>query len=752
MRGSWKREDQDSDSELGDRTDGTDARALTSVIGAGGGYIPLHKEPPRYIRVRPHNKKRRDFDRLFLAQELLGAKPETPQERAPATAVGTKLLKAGAAIWTAEFSVDGRYMAVAGKDQVVRVFSVLSTPEERRAHEAEEEERGEDAEKLSAPVFCSKPVREFKGHAGDVLALSWSKNNFLLSSSMDKTVRLWHMSRSDCLCTFKHSDLVTSIAFHPTDDRFFLAGSLDGELRLWSIPDKSVAFSASIQEFITAVAFSPDGKTAICGLLSGVCHFYETEGLKHQHQIHVRSSRGKNAKGSKITGIRTAQADENADVKVLISSNDSRVRIYNLKTKMLEVKLKGLENQSSQIHARFSNDAKYVISGSEDRRAYIWDMSQPDADKQPYECFDAHPEVVTVALMAPTKSKQLLSASGDPLYDLCNPPPVTLLSLNERTASQVALSDEEPEARKPEERKPEEKPAYVERSKHHAGNIIITADRTGTIKVFRQDCAWSKRQQNLWETGSRFSGKFNSVGRSGSIVTRASGGSRVHSRRASLNLGPTPMPQPTSDRIMSWRQDIEQKDGSVRSARSMSPTKAQGVVKSTPHLSGARKPPYSPSLGRPTPPLSPVSKVRVREPPRENLPSVPPTPSFSIIHAEEDEDDRDKTEGGFWSRWRVPTLRYSSGGPAPSTLGPAKRITGRRSMGLDEISRQRMSDEGRRKSFGALRRTTEVDEEHEGDETRRVQDKEAKREEETRGKKRVDSGVGQLSDEDDRDP
>ena len=32
---------------------------------------------------------------------------------------------------------------------------------------------------------------------------------------MDKTVRLWHISRRECLCCFQHIDFVTAIAFHP---------------------------------------------------------------------------------------------------------------------------------------------------------------------------------------------------------------------------------------------------------------------------------------------------------------------------------------------------------------------------------------------------------------------------------------------------------------------------------------------------------------------------------------------------------
>ncbi|KAH6976283.1 WD40-repeat-containing domain protein [Ilyonectria sp. MPI-CAGE-AT-0026] len=791
MRSSWKKDDDvhDSDSELGDlRTDGTNAQALTSVIGAGGGYIPLYKEPPRYIRVKAHNKKDREFNHLFLAQELMGSKRSTAptQGRAPATAVGSKILKGGDAIWAAEFSLDGRYLAVAGKDQIVRVFAVISTPEERRAHEEEEAQNGTTGERLSAPVFRNKPVREFYGHTGEVLALSWSKNNFLLSSSMDKTVRLWHMSRNDCLCTFKHKDLVTSIAFHPTDDRFFLAGSLDAQLRLWSIPDRTVAFEANAGEFITAVAFTPDGKMAICGVLSGMATFYITEGLKLRYQIHVRSSRGKNAKGSKITGIRTLTVPAGPDkgqVKVLISSNDSRVRVYNLNDKVIQVKYKGLENQSSQIHARFSDDAEYIVCGSEDRKAYIWKLNSSESelkDKQPYESFDAHPEVVTTALMAPTKTRLLLSASGDPVYDLCNPPPVMLRSLEESTASQTALSeaeDESSDAPSVVVKRPEETPAYLERSKHCDGHIVITTDRTGKIKVFRQDCGYAKRQQGLWESGSKFSGRITGVGRSGSVITRTSQGSRIQSRRGSLNIGgPNPVQlQHASDRINSWRQDIDEGNASwhgtpTRSERSMSPTKQSRSPINTSAVnlaSEARRQPYTSSpAGRSQNITSPTGSMRsrttfmsTRDQDKNGGLMSPPTPSFSLISADSDGKD-DKGEGRFWnlSRWKgLPSLRYSTvmesppssnGSPAQGGhtrsgseyLMPRDKAAGRMSLGVADINRLRSEElTNRRRSAGPLLSS------------KLSQDSPKKGTFETReylkssNKKRVDSGVGRMS-------
>jgi WD repeat-containing protein 44 len=48
------------------------------------------------------------------------------------------------------------------------------------------------------------------------------QNYFILSSSMDKTVRLWHISRRECLCCFQHIDFVTAIAFHPRVSDIFV--------------------------------------------------------------------------------------------------------------------------------------------------------------------------------------------------------------------------------------------------------------------------------------------------------------------------------------------------------------------------------------------------------------------------------------------------------------------------------------------------------------------------------------------------
>ncbi|PWN46640.1 WD40 repeat-like protein, partial [Violaceomyces palustris] len=138
-------------------------------------------------------------------------------------------------------------------------------------------------------IFKRRPIKEFRGHTSDILDLNWSKNNFLLSSSMDGTVRLWHVTRSECLCTFGMPDMVTGVSFHPKDDRYFISGGLDGKLRLWNIPAKKVQSSQEVPGLITAVAFTESGKVACVGTFTGAALFYDvSDKLTYSSSIAVR--------------------------------------------------------------------------------------------------------------------------------------------------------------------------------------------------------------------------------------------------------------------------------------------------------------------------------------------------------------------------------------------------------------------------------------------------------------------------------
>ncbi|XP_048191955.1 WD repeat-containing protein 44 [Perognathus longimembris pacificus] len=361
-----------------------------------------------------------DFDQIKVVQDLSGEHM--------------------GAVWTMKFSHCGRLLASAGQDNVVRIWALKnafdyfnnmrmkyntegrvspSPSQESLSSSKSDTDTGvcggtdEDPDDKNAP-FRQRPFCKYKGHTADLLDLSWSKNYFLLSSSMDKTVRLWHISRRECLCCFQHIDFVTAIAFHPRDDRYFLSGSLDGKLRLWNIPDKKVALWNEVDgqtKLITAANFCQNGKYAVIGTYDGRCIFYDTEHLKYHTQIHVRSTRGRNKVGRKITGIEPLPGEN----KILVTSNDSRIRLYDLRDLSLSMKYKGYVNSSSQIKASFSHDFTYLVSGSEDKYVYIWstyhDLSKFTSVRRDrndfWEGIKAHNAVVTSAIFAPNPSLML---------------------------------------------------------------------------------------------------------------------------------------------------------------------------------------------------------------------------------------------------------------------------------------------------------------------------------------------------------
>ena len=52
---------------------------------------------------------------------------------------------------------------------------------------------------------------------------------------------VFHIYRDDCLQCFKHVDIVTGVAFHPTHDRYFVSSCFDRRIRIWDIiPDGTV--------------------------------------------------------------------------------------------------------------------------------------------------------------------------------------------------------------------------------------------------------------------------------------------------------------------------------------------------------------------------------------------------------------------------------------------------------------------------------------------------------------------------------
>lgn len=535
---------------------------------------------PKFIKTtRKSNKSPRLLNNLFLAQELRCAEKEPeesdgeddtsiPETEASILDDKSRPMNPNELL-VMEFSRDGKYLAVAGRDARIYVWQVLSSPLSRLQFKNNQLEKTDENEgekcglkKLqvygAAPVFHLEPVKIFEGHTSTILTLDWSKNNFLVLGSMDRTVRLWNVDRGECLETFQHEDFVTAVAFHPTDDRFFVSGSLDNCVRLWLILESLVAYVSDLGDdvLITAVALTPVGNHVIVGGFNGSLFALETNGLHFVHRVEVKDHRIAHSfhhkLNNKITGIRVfeneaaSNVDKNELLKwnILVTTNDSKVRLIDLRLKKLVTRFKGPSNSSSSNVASLSSDDRFIISGSEDHWCYIWEnnnsiinnklraamkdfyvegknhvsekhkkmskvflenklwkklniqhfMEGNDGqtyvanENSSYSAFHAHHDKVNVALFAPDTTKKLLEFSDDIIYDLVK---------REESLNRAGI----PTARNKDV-------GYAHSTGLDCGHVIVTCDTTGLIRVFRQDSAYFVRKALVEFRKSIKSSKF----------------------------------------------------------------------------------------------------------------------------------------------------------------------------------------------------------------------------------------------------
>ncbi|GJN27663.1 hypothetical protein PR202_gb15705 [Eleusine coracana subsp. coracana] len=332
---------------------------------------------PSKTRVQHRKKNLVEFSAVYMDQEIKAHK---------------------GSIRVMKFSPSGWYLASGGEDCVVRIWQITEVETSSKLYRGGDSHGCEERVKVlktklskgqshAFAVIPKKsfrisdtPLHEFHGHTSDILDMTWSQSDYLLTSSKDKTVRLWKAGCDGCLAVFKHKDYVTCIQFNPVDEKYFISGSLDGKVRIWDVLDKRVTDWADTRNIITALSYQLDGKGFIVGTITGACRFYNQSGENIQLEKELFVQGKKNSTASRITSLKLCPSDPR---RIIITSKDSKIRVVDGDA----IQKFNVPSKSNMLSSPYlTSDGRYLISAGKDSYVYIWNYADSGDAKSVHSC------------------------------------------------------------------------------------------------------------------------------------------------------------------------------------------------------------------------------------------------------------------------------------------------------------------------------------------------------------------------------
>ncbi len=208
------------------------------------------------------------------------------------------------------------------------------------------------------------------GHKRSVRAIAYDPgNNYIVSSSVDRTLKLWDAKTGALIKTFNNGDEahkkgIYAVAFSP-DGAQIISGSGGSKenLKRWNT-QTGMAIGEPMSghdNTVRAIAFSPDGTQLVS--------------VSDDKTLRLWNPKTGQPMGDAITGHNDLiwSVDFNHDGSAFVSgSADGEIRVWSAKTRQQIGKtLKG--HTGSVWSVDFSENGQKIVSGSSDRTVRIWD-------------------------------------------------------------------------------------------------------------------------------------------------------------------------------------------------------------------------------------------------------------------------------------------------------------------------------------------------------------------------------------------
>jgi len=188
-------------------------------------------------------------------------------------------------IFTLDFSSDGKYLATGGWDQTILIWDIETGKRTGRyvphKNGSPIEVRfapgniylisgGLDKQLLLTDIDTGTGVREFIGHTSHVVSINFSPDGkYMLTGSWDSNAKLWDLSTGLAVKRFtQHTGPVYDVAFSPSG-KLLATGSWDKTAKVWDASGKLLFDFIGSMGAVTSVNFTPDEKYLVSGSRDG---------------------------------------------------------------------------------------------------------------------------------------------------------------------------------------------------------------------------------------------------------------------------------------------------------------------------------------------------------------------------------------------------------------------------------------------------------------------------------------------------
>lgn len=254
-----------------------------------------------------------------------------------------------------DFSEDSTLVAGGFSDSFVKIWSLKG-------------------EKLSSVLKDDEPStsRRLIGHAGAVFGLSFSPDNrYLLSSSEDKTVRLWSLETYSGLVSYKgHDHPVWDVKFSPFG-HYFATASHDQTARLWSCDHiYPLRIFAGHLSDVDTVGFHPNGTYVVTGSSDKTCRMWDIN-KGNSVRVFIGHTAPINCVAVSPDGRWMASAGE-----------DSVINVWDLGSGRRLKSMKG-HGRASIYSLSFSQEGSVLVSSGADYSVRTWNIKKGTNDSGP---------------------------------------------------------------------------------------------------------------------------------------------------------------------------------------------------------------------------------------------------------------------------------------------------------------------------------------------------------------------------------